>query len=119
MATFCRRQHWGRRHRGGQHWGRYCKGDLGAGNLGAGNLGAGNLGAGDLGAGDLGAGDIGAGNKLPLYRKFTKWSQNIPTCSVARPSKIYPNWEFWFGNQLSGNPVLELSSSDFKITVKN
>jgi hypothetical protein len=23
---------------------------------------------------------------------------------VARPSKIYPNWDFWFENRPSGNP---------------
>jgi hypothetical protein len=30
----------------------------------------------------------------------------IPTSSVARPSKIYPNWDFWFENMPSGNPAL-------------
>jgi hypothetical protein len=24
--------------------------------------------------------------------------------SIARPSKIYPNWEFWYENKPSGNP---------------
>jgi hypothetical protein len=37
-------------------------------------------------------------------RKFTKWLQNIPTSSVERPSKIYPNWDFGFENIPSGNP---------------
>jgi hypothetical protein len=23
---------------------------------------------------------------------------------IARPSKIYPNWDFWFENKPSGNP---------------
>jgi hypothetical protein len=23
---------------------------------------------------------------------------NIPTCSIARPFKIFPNWDFWFEN---------------------
>jgi hypothetical protein len=24
--------------------------------------------------------------------------------SILRPSKIYPNWDFWFENKPSGNP---------------
>jgi hypothetical protein len=36
--------------------------------------------------------------------KQTKWLLNIPTSFVARPSKIYPNLEFWFENMPSGNP---------------
>jgi hypothetical protein len=36
--------------------------------------------------------------------KLTKWPLNIPTSSIARPSKIYPNWSFWFENIPSGNP---------------
>jgi hypothetical protein len=28
----------------------------------------------------------------------------MPTPSTARPSKIYPNWDFWFENIPSGNP---------------
>jgi hypothetical protein len=27
----------------------------------------------------------------------------IPTSSIARPSKIYPKWDFWFENITSGN----------------
>jgi hypothetical protein len=27
----------------------------------------------------------------------------IPASSIARPSKIYPNWYFWFENKPSGN----------------
>jgi hypothetical protein len=30
----------------------------------------------------------------------------IPTSSIARPSKIYPNWDFWFENIPSGNTGL-------------
>jgi hypothetical protein len=37
--------------------------------------------------------------------KYFKWSKNIPTFPVPRPSKIYPNWDFWFENRPSGNPV--------------
>jgi hypothetical protein len=28
----------------------------------------------------------------------------MPRFSLARPSKIYPNWDFWFENKPSGNP---------------
>jgi hypothetical protein len=24
--------------------------------------------------------------------------------SIARPSEIYPNWDFWYENKPSGNP---------------
>jgi hypothetical protein len=37
--------------------------------------------------------------------KITKWPHNIPTSSIARPSKICPNWDFWFENKPPGNPV--------------
>jgi hypothetical protein len=37
--------------------------------------------------------------------KLTKRPQIIPTYSVARPSKIYPNLDFWFENKPSGNPA--------------
>jgi hypothetical protein len=36
--------------------------------------------------------------------KLTKWPLNVPASSIARPSKIYPNWYFWFKNIPSGNP---------------
>jgi hypothetical protein len=29
----------------------------------------------------------------------------IPTFSIPRPSKIYPNWDFWFEKIPSGNPA--------------
>jgi hypothetical protein len=29
----------------------------------------------------------------------------ITALSILRPSKIYPNWDFWFENKPSGNPV--------------
>jgi hypothetical protein len=29
----------------------------------------------------------------------------MPTSSIAIPSKIYPNLEFWFENKPSGNPA--------------
>jgi hypothetical protein len=49
-----------------------------------------------------------------ISTKYTKWLQCVPNghkidlraikyaSSIARPSKIYPNWDFW-----SGKPVLE------------
>jgi hypothetical protein len=36
--------------------------------------------------------------------KFTEWIYNIPTSSIVRPSKIYPNLDFLFENIPSGNP---------------
>jgi hypothetical protein len=53
-----------------------------------------------------------------MNTKCTKWSQNIPndrklfqmavnyinTFYNLRPSKIYPNLDFWFENKKSGNP---------------
>jgi hypothetical protein len=37
--------------------------------------------------------------------KCKKWLENIPTFFIPRPSKIYPNWNFWFANVTSGNPA--------------
>jgi hypothetical protein len=49
------------------------------------------------------------GKYIPNDHKDTKWPENIPngryidqmainipTSSIARPSKIDPNWDFWF-----------------------
>jgi hypothetical protein len=36
--------------------------------------------------------------------KYSKLSQNIKTFSIPRPSKMCPNWDFWFENKPSGNP---------------
>jgi hypothetical protein len=33
-----------------------------------------------------------------INTKYTKWPQNIRTFWVLRPSKIYPNWDFWYTN---------------------
>jgi hypothetical protein len=30
--------------------------------------------------------------------------QMVIRFSIAKPSKIYPNWDFWFENKPSGNP---------------
>jgi hypothetical protein len=40
-----------------------------------------------------------------MATKYSKWSWNITTFSISRPSKFYPNWDFWFENKPSGNPV--------------
>jgi hypothetical protein len=52
------------------------------------------------------------GKRLPnnhkIYQMVTQyaiWPENIPTSSIASPSKIYPNLDFWFENVPSGNPV--------------
>jgi hypothetical protein len=37
--------------------------------------------------------------------KYSKWSWNIPTSSIPRPSKIYPKWYFLLENKPSGNPA--------------
>jgi hypothetical protein len=37
--------------------------------------------------------------------KLTPCPKNIPTSSFARPSKIYPSWDFWLENKQSGNPA--------------
>jgi hypothetical protein len=36
---------------------------------------------------------------------YSKWPKNIPNFSIPRPSKIYPNWDFWFESKPSGNPA--------------
>jgi hypothetical protein len=36
--------------------------------------------------------------------KYSKWSYNIPSFFIPRPSKIYPNWYFWYENLPSGIP---------------
>jgi hypothetical protein len=34
----------------------------------------------------------------------------MSTFSNLRPSKIYPNWYFWFENKPSGNPAMMMRS---------
>jgi hypothetical protein len=36
---------------------------------------------------------------------YSKWPYNIPILSISRPSKINPNFDFWFENKPSGNLV--------------
>jgi hypothetical protein len=42
--------------------------------------------------------------KFQLAVMYFKRIYNIPTFSIPRPIKIYPNWDFWFENARSGNP---------------
>jgi hypothetical protein len=35
-------------------------------------------------------------NIIPFVRKIDITAIKIPTSSIARPSKIYPNWDFGF-----------------------
>jgi hypothetical protein len=54
-----------------------------------------------------------------MASKYAKWPQNmpnshkiyIPTSSIARPSKIYPDWDFWLENMSSGNPGRKVSEN--------
>jgi hypothetical protein len=46
--------------------------------------------------------------KYQMATKYTKWPPNIPTSSVARLSKVYPNSDFWFENKPSGNAGSQL-----------
>jgi hypothetical protein len=39
-----------------------------------------------------------------MFVKYSEWSLNIPILSILRPSKIYPNKDFWLENKSSGNP---------------
>jgi hypothetical protein len=43
---------------------------------------------------------------IQYVQKYNKWPKNIATSSIARPSKIYPNWDIWFGNMPSGISVI-------------
>jgi hypothetical protein len=45
-------------------------------------------------------------NGYKLYQITGKYSQNITTFYIPRPSKFYPKWDFWSENKPSGNPAL-------------
>jgi hypothetical protein len=45
-----------------------------------------------------------------MYAKYSKWPENKTTFSNLGPSKIYPNWDFWFEKKPSGNPSTKRSS---------
>jgi hypothetical protein len=53
------------------------------------------------------------GNKIPNVHKILPKALKYINISHLRPSKIFPNWDFWFIKKPSGNPdmyvfVLEL-----------
>jgi hypothetical protein len=41
---------------------------------------------------------------IPNCHKIVQIDKNIPTSYIARSSKSYPNWKFWFESMPSGNP---------------
>jgi hypothetical protein len=59
------------------------------------------------------------GKIYQITTNYTKWPKNrpnghkipIPNFSIAIPSKIYPNWDFWFENKPSGNTGLMLTTA--------
>jgi hypothetical protein len=44
-------------------------------------------------------------NVYKVYQIALKYPKNIPISSIARPSKKYPNLDFWIDNIPSGNPA--------------
>jgi hypothetical protein len=45
------------------------------------------------------------GHKISqMFVKCYEWCIHISTFSNLKPSKIYPNWDFWFEKKPSGNP---------------
>jgi uncharacterized protein affecting Mg2+/Co2+ transport len=42
----------------------------------------------------------------------------MPRFFIARPSKIYSNWDFWFENKPSGNPDQEKNPTIVSYNVK-
>jgi hypothetical protein len=46
--------------------------------------------------------EIAIKNEIAVQQ--TERPQNLPTPFLARHSKIYLNWDFWFENIPSGNP---------------
>jgi hypothetical protein len=64
--------------------------------------------------------------KLPIGHKIyqmavkcSKWPNNIPTFSIPKPFKIYPNWYFWFENKPSGNPGTNVWHKVRRSEIKN
>jgi hypothetical protein len=43
--------------------------------------------------------------KIPNVRKIFQMAIKNVHFSNLTPSKIFPNWNFWFENKPSGNPV--------------
>jgi hypothetical protein len=55
---------------------------------------------------------------MPNGHKIDQMAKNIPhgqkyitISAIARPSKIYPNWNFWFQKLPSGNRALIAASN--------
>jgi hypothetical protein len=44
--------------------------------------------------------------KYTKRRIVHKSPSNIPTYSIPSPSKIFPNWDFWYENKPSGSHIL-------------
>jgi hypothetical protein len=44
-------------------------------------------------------------SQMPV--KYFQWPSNMSAFFNLRPSKICPNWDFWFENKPSGNPAEE------------
>jgi hypothetical protein len=60
-------------------------------------------------------------NVYQLALRYSKWPLKLPKSSVARHSKIYPNWDFLFENMRSGNPgcrhrVRQIAASENRIS---
>jgi hypothetical protein len=54
---------------------------------------------------------IRKGHKLyQMAVNYSKWSKTITNLCIPRPSKFYQNWDFWFENKPSGNPVTQSST---------
>jgi hypothetical protein len=56
-----------------------------------------------------------------MITKYTTWPKNIQNGSkidrmtkkiTSQDTKIYPNWDFWFENIPSGNPVSHCEQDD-------
>jgi hypothetical protein len=41
---------------------------------------------------------------VPNMPEILQIAKNKPTFSFPRPSKINPNWDFWYETKASGNP---------------
>jgi hypothetical protein len=50
--------------------------------------------------------------------EYSKRPKNISTFSSLRPSKVSPNWYFWFENKPSGNPVIDESRAQHRRIVQ-
>jgi hypothetical protein len=59
--------------------------------------------------------NLSNGHKLyQIAINHTKWPFNMLTSFIARPSKLYPNRDFWFENMPSGNPACMFHDGRFK-----